>query len=121
MSGGGTGAGRSARPAFSLGDDVTVRDLDLPGHVRTPHYVRRRPGRIVQYCGLYLNPEDLAVGRTDGPAVHLYRVVFEQSVLWPEDSQPDGDRLVTEIYEHWLEKAPGGEASEATEAGDGAA
>ncbi len=87
---------------YRTGDTVYVRDLGKPGHVRIPYYVREKTGRVEQYCGIYLNPEDLAIGQTSGPAIHLYRVSFDQKALWPEDEHPVGDRLVIEIYEHWL-------------------
>jgi nitrile hydratase len=87
---------------FSLGDRVEVLDLGKSGHTRIPVYIRGHTGKIVQYCGRYLNPEDLAVGRTDGPAIDLYRVEFVQSDLWPEETFPPNDRLVIEIYDHWL-------------------
>lgn len=110
-------------PRFRLGEAVSVRDLGKPGHVRTPYYVREKTGRVVQYCGLYLNPEDLAVGRSDGPAVHLYRVAFDQRTLWPADGHPPGDRLVIEIYEHWLDAAPtdGDAATDTKDSSHGAA
>jgi hypothetical protein len=76
--------------------------LAKPGHVRIPYYIRNRFGRVIQHCGVYLNPEDLAVGRSSGPAVHLYRVEFDQLVLWPNEGHRAGDKLVIEIYEHWL-------------------
>lgn len=97
----------ASRARFAPGDMVRVLDLGKPGHVRIPYYVREKTGRVEQYCGIYLNPEDLAVGRTSGPAVHLYRVSFDQNALWPEDACRDGDKLVIEIYEHWL--SPGDE------------
>ncbi|MEL6318785.1 MAG: SH3-like domain-containing protein [Pseudomonadota bacterium] len=110
-------SGGSATPGFAVGDDVTVRDLKKSGHIRTPHYIRNKHGVVVQYCGAYLNPEDLARGKTSGPAVHLYRVMFDQRALWPDEAPPEGDRLVIEIYEHWL--APRSAAPR--EAADGAA
>ena len=97
-------AGR-ARKRFAVGDRVTVLDLDKIGHIRTPHYVRGRSGTVVQHCGCYLNPEDLAVGHTGGPVVDLYRVEFAQHDLWHGHLHPAGDRLVLEIYDHWLQPA----------------
>lgn len=94
-----------APPRFQIGDRVTVLDLEKEGHIRTQSFLRSKTGSVLSYCGLYLNPEDLAVGRTSGPAVHLYRVVFEQPDLWPDYPTPTRDRLVTEIYEHWLAAA----------------
>lgn len=87
---------------FADGDTVRVLALGKPGHVRVPHYIRHQVGEIVGYCGTYLNPEDLAVGITGGKAVDLYRVAFEQKVLWPDEVHGPQDRLVIEIYDHWL-------------------
>ncbi len=90
---------------FHVGDSVRVLDLNKSGHVRIPVYVRGKQGQVVQYCGRYLNPEDLATGFTSGPAIDLYRVEFSQSSLWETPAHPSQDRLVIEIYDHWL--APG--------------
>jgi nitrile hydratase len=84
---------------------VQVLALGTPGHVRIPHYIRHHIGHVAQYCGTYLNPEDLAVGNTSGRAVDLYRVVFSQARLWADDTIPQHDKLVIEIYDHWLAKA----------------
>ncbi len=90
---------------FCEGDPVQVLALGKAGHVRIPHYVRRHVGTVVGYCGTYLNPEDLAVGNTGGRAVDLYRVAFDQSALWPNETHPAHDRLIIEIYDHWLAPA----------------
>lgn len=93
------------RARFAVGDPVRVLNLDRSGHVRTPFYIRNKVGTIVQLCGVFLNPEDLAVGKTAGPAVPLYRVAFLQHALWPEYLGSRSDRLCIEIYDHWLERA----------------
>lgn len=90
---------------FKLNDRVTVLDLNKAGHVRIPAYVRGKTGQVIQYCGRYLNPENLAVGNTAGPAIDLYRVSFDQHDLWPPEDNLAGDLLVIEIYDHWLEPA----------------
>lgn len=90
---------------FCAGDRVQVLALGKAGHVRIPHYIRRKAGEIVGYCGTYLNPEDLAVGNTGGKAVDLYRVAFAQTTLWPNDVHAPQDRLIIEIYDHWLTPA----------------
>ncbi len=92
-------------PRFAPGDAVSVLALGKSGHVRIPAYVRRRRGVVVQYCGAFLNPEDLAVGVSSGPVVNLYRVAFEQPALWPDGGHQPQDRLIIEIYDHWLEPA----------------
>lgn len=90
---------------FKSGDQVEVLHLGKSGHVRIPYYIRGQVGEIVHYCGTYLNPEDLAVGKTGGPGVDLYRVAFSQNTLWPEEDHPEKDQLVIEIYDHWLKPA----------------
>jgi nitrile hydratase subunit beta len=91
---------------FATGDSVRVRDdwpeRAGPVHVRTPHYLRGRPGRVVRRLGAFPNPEDLAFGR---PAATrpLYHVAFDPQALWPESTAAE---VVVEIFEHWLEPAP---------------
>ncbi|MEM8837751.1 MAG: SH3-like domain-containing protein, partial [Pseudomonadota bacterium] len=73
---------------FMPGDRVRVLDLGKPGHVRIPFYIRHKTGHVVHYCGTYLNPEDLAIGKTGGPAIYLYRVEFRQQDLWESPDHP---------------------------------
>ena len=93
-------------PRFSLGQQVRVLELNKPGHIRTPHYVRHRTGTVIQFCGAFLNPEDLAVGNAGGRVVECYRVEFPQRDLWPDYAGSPDDTLVIEIYEHWMTPAP---------------
>lgn len=95
--------GTNIRNRFKPGDMVRVLHLGKLGHVRIPFYVRGKCGEIVHYCGSYLNPEDLAIGLTNGPVKDLYRVKFSKAELWPDDSQSLGYTLIIEIYDHWLE------------------
>lgn len=90
---------------FLPGDRVTVLELNKAGHIRTPYYVRQKTGEVVQVCGHFLNPEDLSVGRTNGPVVALYRVKFAMQQLWQEYRRNADDALVIEIYDHWLAPA----------------
>ena len=91
---------------FAPGDSVRVRnawpELDGPVHIRTPHYIRGRAGRVVRLMGTFGNPEDLAFGRP-APNVPLYHVAFQQAEIWPENAP--GDEFLVEVYEHWLEAA----------------
>ena len=93
------------RPRFTVGEMVKVRELDKAGHVRIPHYIRHRTGRVVQFCGAFLNPEDLAVGNAGGRVVECYRVEFLQREVWDNYAGAPEDALVIEIYEHWMEPA----------------
>ncbi len=92
-------------PRFAKGDRVRVVNLAKPGHVRTPDYILGKEGHIIQVCGLFLNPEDLSIGITQGPVVALYRVEFLMCDVWGDDVRHPNDTLSIEIYDHWLEKA----------------
>ena len=90
--------------AFAPGEAVRVRDdrpeARGPAHIRTPHYVRGKPGQVVRRLGAFPNPEELAFGRP-AASVALYHVAFDPAAIWA-DAKP-GDELLVEIYEHWLE------------------
>lgn len=90
---------------FAPGDAVTVRLAHPPGHIRTPFYVRGKPGVIERTLGAFPNPEELAFGRDGLPARPLYRVRFAQTALWPDYAGAAGDTVDVELYEHWLEPA----------------
>ena len=91
---------------FKPGDAVTVRRADPIGHVRTPHYVRGKSGRVERICGEFANPEELAFGRSGLPRRPLYRITFYQRELWPNYRGSARDTVDVEIYEHWLEPEP---------------
>ena len=90
-------------PRFRPGDRVQVRWADVPGHLRTPWYIRGRTGVIERLCGAYPNPEELAYARSGLPSRPLYRVRFMQAAVWPDYAGTAADTLDVEIYQHWLE------------------
>ena len=59
------------------GGTVRVRDdwpeARGPCHIRTPHYLRGRTGRVVRHLGDFPNPEDLAFARPAGAAAAVSR------------------------------------------------
>ncbi len=91
---------------FAPGALVRVRDdwpeQRGPVHLRTPHYVRGRPGRVIRRLGAFPNPEDLAFGRQADMRA-LYHVAFGPADLWPDGRAHD--EILVELYEHWLEPA----------------
>jgi nitrile hydratase len=93
-------------PRFGAGTAVRVRDdwpeRRGPCHIRTPHYLRGRIGRVDRVLGAFANPEDLAFARP-APRRVLYHVLFEQKPLFAEGRA--GDAVLVEIFEHWLEPA----------------
>jgi nitrile hydratase len=79
-----------------------------PVHIRTPHYLRGREGRVERVLGAFRNPEDLAFARP-APLRVLYHVLFALPPIWGEGRA--GDQILVEIFEHWLEPAAAQEAA----------
>ena len=77
----------------------------MPGHHRTPAYIKGKTGRVAVLCGVFPNPESLAYGGSGLPSQPLYRVAFEQSEVWDSYRGPPGDTVHVDIYQHWLEPA----------------
>lgn len=95
----------SIEPVFQAGDRVVVREERPRTHHRTPAYVKGKRGRVAVLSGVFPNPETRAYGGTGLPERALYRVEFEQSELWGDRyAGPPGDRLLIDIFEHWLER-----------------
>ena len=89
---------------FKRGDRVRVRTDDRPGHIRTPWYIRGKTGWIEQKYGEFLNPESLAHGGDGLPKRTLYLVAFNQADVWGAAQVPK-DKVLVDIYEHWLDPA----------------
>jgi nitrile hydratase subunit beta len=90
------------------GDTVRVRD-DWPEakgakvHIRTPHFVRGRTGRIERFIGEFADPEALAFGKPGLPKIGLYMVAFERDALFPGTVRGK-ETLTADLYDTWLEK-----------------
>jgi nitrile hydratase subunit beta len=82
--------------SFSRGDRVTVSVRAHLGHHRTPGYLKGCRGTIERVHGRFPNPESRAYGRDGSPEQWLYLVSFELA---------DGDRVLADLFEHWLEDA----------------
>ena len=96
----------AAKTRFRPGDRVWVRDEERPGHIRTPHYIRGKTGRIEAVHGIFRNPESLAYGGDGLPKRPLYLVGFLQSEVWERGYRgAPSDKIYVDIYEHWLEPA----------------
>lgn len=90
---------------FNPGDRVRVRTALPAGHCRTPVYVRGKIGTIERLHGRFRNPESLAYARDGLPQQPLYLVSFPQRDVWAGYPGPSRDRVLMDLYEHWLEPA----------------
>ena len=95
----------STPPRFSAGDRIRVRVGSPPHHFRTPEYIQGKPGVVVALYGAFRNPESLAHGGDGLPKQHLYMVQFDQNQVWDKYQGPEQDKLLVDIYDHWLESA----------------
>jgi nitrile hydratase subunit beta len=90
---------------FQLGDTVRIRVGSPRGHFRTPSYVQGKTGVVEALHGAFPNPESLAHGGDGLPEQYLYLVRFDQTHVWPQHRAAPQDKLLIDIYEHWLEPA----------------
>ena len=88
---------------YRTGDQVKVR-VDSPSHhYRTPTYIQGKTGVVVAICGRFRNPESVGHGGDGLPELLLYRVEFTQNSVWDRYQGPSGDKILVDIYEHWLD------------------
>jgi nitrile hydratase len=90
---------------YQTGDRVKVRADSPVHHFRTPTYIQGKSGRVTALCGTFPNPESLAHGGAGTPHQPLYRVEFRQTEVWSLYPGPSNDKILVDIYEHWLEPA----------------
>ena len=88
---------------FSPGDAVRVASRSHDGHHRTPSYLKGKLGIVVRAHDSFPNPETRAYAGDGLPERRLYLVGFEQQAVWAGYDGPSGDRLLADVFEHWLE------------------
>ena len=84
-------------------EQVRVKTMMPPGHVRTPAYLRGKCGVIKRELGSFANPERAAY-RLKNEMQPLVRVRFSMREVWGNSAENPTDTLDAEIYAHWLEK-----------------
>ena len=90
-------------PLFKLNDKVKVLESELDTHHRTPWFIKGKVGKVDAIYDTYLNPEQLAYGHDGTPKQYLYRIEFEQTLVWDSYDGQGNDKLCVDIFEHWLE------------------
>jgi Nitrile hydratase beta subunit, C-terminal len=81
---------------FRPGQQVRVSARDHYGHHRTPAYIKGRVGTVERVHGEFTNPETRAYGDDGLPKQPVYLVGFDHDRR---------DRILVDVYEHWLEEA----------------
>ncbi len=82
---------------------VRVKPIMPPGHIRTPAYLRGKTGVIERALGRFANPEQRAHG-LKADQKQLFRVRFTMAEVWGDAAENPKDTIDAEIFEHWLEK-----------------
>ena len=90
---------------FAPGDTVRVADRPHDGHHRTPAYLKGRTGAVERVHATFRNPETRAYGGDGEPSRRLYLVGFDMRDLWSSYRGRPHDRLLVDVFEHWLERA----------------
>jgi nitrile hydratase subunit beta len=89
--------------SLAPGQIVQVSSRAHEGHHRTPGYLKGKRGTVARVHERFTNPETRAYGADGRPEQRLYLVSFDLDEVWPERSSRSGDRLLADVYEHWLE------------------
>lgn len=90
--------------SFAPGDTVRVASRSHDGHHRTPAYLKGKLGTVEQVHDSFLNPETRAYGADGLPETRLYLVGFDQRSVWTDYDGRSGDRLLVDVFGHWLER-----------------
>ncbi|WP_407518942.1 nitrile hydratase subunit beta [Methylobacterium oryzisoli] len=94
-----------AQARFAVGDEVTAKTINPPGHTRLPRYVRGRTGVVERVHGTFIFPDSNAHFAGEAPQ-WLYTVRFAGVELWGEDAEP-GLAVSVNAFESYLEPARG--------------
>ncbi|MGO9452327.1 MAG: nitrile hydratase subunit beta [Candidatus Binataceae bacterium] len=96
----------STRPRFAAGDRVRVRNINPPGHTRSPRYVRGKAGTIRRDYGSYVFPDTNAHHAGENRQ-HVYSVEFTARELWGKAARERimRERVMIDLWEGYLEPA----------------
>lgn len=87
-----------------MGDQVTVRDEYVSGHIRVPAYVRGKTGVVVhRTTEKWPFPDAAGHGHTDALPQPTYHVEFNTQELWGDAA--DAGYVVVDLFESYLDKA----------------
>ena len=91
--------------SYRTGQRVRVDARDHEGHHRTPAYLKGKTGTVERVHPAFLNPETRAYGSDGHPKQPVYLVGFALRDVWPNYAGHEDDRLLVDVFEHWLQEA----------------
>ena len=92
-------------PAFQIGQQVRVKDEQLPGHTRTPAYAHGCEGVVESYRGIHVFPDANAPAPEQGGERRgepLYTVCFQARELWGAEANAK-DTVRIDLWQPYLE------------------
>jgi nitrile hydratase subunit beta len=96
-----------APPAFAVGDSVRGRVLEDARHARIPVYAQGKRGTVLHVGPAFPDPDTSRTGQGERPE-YVYSVAFAGRELWPDGDE--SSEVVVDLWESYLEPAPGGAA-----------
>lgn len=90
-------------PRFVVGETARTVAHGHRGHTRLPRYARAMPARIEANLGAFVLADANAAGQPH--TEWCYRVAFAARDLWGQEAEADGDSVVLDLWESYLEKA----------------
>ena len=96
--GGPTSMDSETAPAFTLDEEVCVKNFNPKSHTRAPRYIRGRKGVVAAYYGAHIFPDSHSESRVKTPA-HLYCVRFEFDEVW---GSKDQSAVYVDVFEPYL-------------------
>lgn len=91
----------SAKPGFSAGDRVRVRNVHPRGHTRLPQYVRDKQGVIERVYDAFVLPDTNAHGEGENPQ-YVYSVRFDGEEVWGDSAEPR-ELVYVDLWESYLQ------------------
>lgn len=99
--GGSTRVDLALPASFKVGDLVRAKNLNPPGHIRLPRYIRGKVGIVTLSHGVFITPDTSAHGLGDHPQ-HVYTVAFSASEVVGVKAAPN-DHIMVDLWDNYME------------------
>jgi hypothetical protein len=99
--GGSTRVDADVAARFAVDDEITVLNINPPGHTRLPQYLRGKRGLVLRDHGVFIFPDTHAHGKGSKPQ-HCYSVRFSNVELWGREGSPN-DCCIVDVFDDYIE------------------